>query len=128
MRKALIKKNGLVLLALVSLLGLCELALADDGIVISSQPDIEQGRETYQAHCLECHGVQGNGDGPRAATLASRPGKLVSPAMENKTDDELLAILAEGVPQTTMRGWSDQLSEDDRRNVLAYVRSLAFAP
>ena len=128
MRMTVIKKNWLSILVMISFLGLGEQAQADDGIVISSQPDIDQGKEIYQAHCLECHGTKGNGDGPRAATLAFRPGTLVSPAMENKTDDELLVIIAEGIPQTAMQGWNDRLSVDDRRNVLAYVRSLAFSP
>jgi mono/diheme cytochrome c family protein len=85
---------------------------------------LEQGRDIYRIHCQECHGEEGRGDGPRAALLAPRPGNLVSAATSTKTDEELLAILAQGVPRTAMRGWSDQLSENERRNVLAYVRSL----
>ena len=128
MRKHAFKQFWLVFIMVTSLLRWGGLVIADDAVEISSQPDIEQGQEIYQVHCLECHGVHGYGDGPRAATLEHPPGTLVSSAMDNKTDDELLVILAAGVPQTTMRGWSDQLSLDDRRNVLAYVRSLAFSP
>ena len=88
------------------------------------QPDGEQGRELYRIHCLECHGAEGRGDGPRAALLAPRPGNLVSAATSSKTDEELLEILAKGVPRTSMRGWSAQLSDQERRNVLAYIRTL----
>ncbi len=103
-------------------------ALGDDDVEVSSQPDIDQGREIYQTHCLECHGASGHGDGPRATTLAPRPGNLVSAATSAKTDDELLAIITQGVPRTAMKGWKGQLSLDDRRNVLAYVRSLVHFP
>lgn len=91
---------------------------------VGVQPDSEQGRDLYRVHCLECHGAEGRGDGPRAALLAPRPGNLVSAATSTKTDEELLQILAKGIPRTAMRGWSDQLSEDQRRNVLAYLRTL----
>jgi mono/diheme cytochrome c family protein len=97
---------------------------AEDRVEVVSQPDIDQGRDIYQIHCLECHGIKGHGDGPRATTLAPRPGNLVSAATSSKTDEELLAIITNGVPRTSMQGWKDHLSLDDRRNVLAYVRSL----
>ncbi len=101
---------------------------SSDSTMTASQPDIDQGREIYQKFCLECHGVGGKGDGPRAPMLAPRPGNLVSAATSTKTDDELLAILADGVPRTAMKSWKDRLTLDDRRNVLAYVRSLVHFP
>ena len=97
---------------------------AEDCVEVVSQPNIDQGRAIYQIHCLECHGIKGHGDGPRATTLAPRPGNLVSAATSSKTDQELLAIIINGIPRTSMQGWKDHLSLDDRRNVLAYVRSL----
>ena len=100
------------------------LAYAKDQLEITSQPDVEPGRDIYRIHCQECHGAEGRGDGPRAAMLAPRPGNLVSAATSAKTDDELLAIIAKGVPRTAMEGWNDRLSADEQRNVLAYVRSL----
>jgi mono/diheme cytochrome c family protein len=96
----------------------------NEALDIVSQPDLEEGRHLYRIYCVECHGAEGRGDGPRAPMLAPRPGNLVSAATSTKTDEELLDILAHGVPRTAMRGWKDQLSEDERRNVLAYIRSL----
>ena len=113
-----------ILLIGMSFLWWNNLAGAQDMIEVSSQPDIDQGRKIYETHCLECHGVQGHGDGPRATTLAPRPGNLISAATSSKTDDELLAIITNGVPRTSMQGWNDRLSLDDRRNALAYIRSL----
>jgi mono/diheme cytochrome c family protein len=97
---------------------------AEDLAEVVSQPDIDQGREIYQAHCLECHGVKGHGDGPRATTLAPRPGNLISAATSSKTDEELLATITNGVQRTSMQSWNDRLTLDDRRNVLAYIRLL----
>ena len=71
---------------------------AEDNVEVSPQPDIEQGREIYQAHCLECHGVKGHCYGPRTTTLAPCSGNLVSSATSSKTDDELLGIITQGAP------------------------------
>ena len=118
--------NRWILVIGMSFLLWTNLAGADDMIEVSSQPDIDQGREIYQAHCLECHGVKGHGEGPRATTLAPRPGNLISAATSSKTDEELLAIITNGIPRTNMQGWNDRLTLDDRRNALAYIRS--FVP
>ena len=112
---ALILINGLVI---------SDLAASYEPRDVGAKSDGEQGRDLYRIHCLECHGTEGRGDGPRAALLAPRPGNLVSAATSTKTDEELLEILAKGVPRTAMRGWSDQLSDEEQRNLLVYVRTL----
>lgn len=127
--RSVVRKHGLKpkwwVLLIVMGAGECwGLALAGDVVEVIPQLDIEQGREIYQARCLECHGEQGRGDGPRAALLAPRPGNLVSAATSTKTDEELLAIITRGIPRTAMQGWEKELSENDRRNVLAFIRSL----
>ena len=97
---------------------------ADESVEVVSQPDLDQGKDVYRTYCLECHGPTGHGDGPRAVTLAPRPGNFVSAAISSKTDEELLASISEGVPRTAMQAWKERLSIDDRRNVLAYIRSI----
>jgi mono/diheme cytochrome c family protein len=104
-------------------------AFPNESLETAPQPEIERGRDIYQKYCQECHGAEGRGDGPRAPMLAPRPGNLVSAATSAKTDEELLAILARGVPRTAMEGWGDQLSDVEQRDVLAYIRSLVhFQP
>lgn len=95
-----------------------------EGAAESSIDAMARGKALYERYCADCHGVTGHGDGPRAALLAPRPGNLVSAGTSSKTDPELLRILRDGVPRTAMKGWKDQLSERDRRDVLAYIRSL----
>ena len=108
----------------VALTGWAGLVWAGAASESTSQPDIEQGQAIYQKHCVECHGTGGRGDGPRAALLAPRPGNLVSAATSTKTDEELLEIIERGVARTAMRGWEKELTTEERRNVLAFVRSL----
>ncbi|MDR4494258.1 MAG: cytochrome c [Nitrospirales bacterium] len=108
----------------IGLIGWAGLVCASNAVEESSQPDVKKGQSLYQIHCAECHGEGGRGDGPRAALLAPRPGNLVSAATSTKTDQELLSIIARGVPRTAMPGWETILWEEDRRNVLAFIRSL----
>ena len=107
------------------LLIVCLLPFAVSGAAAEPlPPDLKKGQEIYKKYCVECHGEQGRGDGPRASTLAPRPGNLISAGTSAKTDRELLRTITNGVARTAMRGWKDQLTEEDRLNVLAFIRSL----
>ena len=39
-------------------------------------PDVDEGRELYERHCMVCHGPAGKGDGPLADELKVRPADL----------------------------------------------------
>ncbi len=82
------------------------------------------GRTIFEQHCVSCHGIQGRGDGPEAPFLSPRPASLISAATSVKSDKELLAVIADGKPRTSMPAWKDRLTEAQQREVLAYLRSL----
>jgi len=82
------------------------------------------GRRIYEQRCADCHGPQGRGDGIKAPFLSPRPGNLVSAATSAKSDKDLLKIIANGRPRTAMPAWKDELSDDEQREVLRYIRSL----
>jgi len=90
----------------------------------------EQERVIYVERCAVCHGPQGLGDGPEAPFLSPRPTSLISAGTSVKSDAELLAIIiANGKPRTAMPAWKDLLSDEQRRDVLAYIRTLVrFQP
>lgn len=90
----------------------------------ATHSSINQGQAIYEQRCASCHGPQGRGDGPQAPFLSPRPGNLVSAYTSVKSDTELLTIIANGKPHTAMPGWKDRLSEEERKEVLAYIRSL----
>lgn len=106
-----------------TLLALLGIALAS----VAAPPDQaawERGRVIYEQRCLDCHGPEGRGDGSKALSLSPRPGNLVSAATSAKSDQDLLKIIANGRPRTAMPAWKDQLSDEEQRQVLAYIRSL----
>ncbi|MGE3151544.1 MAG: cytochrome c [Nitrospiraceae bacterium] len=84
----------------------------------------DRGRAIYLEHCLSCHGLSGNGDGAEAPYLSPRPASLISAATSAKSDKELLQIIDQGKPHTSMRAWSGMLTNEEQRDVVAYIRSL----
>ena len=91
----------------------------------SAQPDgrpIERGRVVFEQRCVPCHGAQGRGDG--YPFLKPPPADLSAFATRNRTDAELLVTIRHGHPDTAMGAWRVVLSEDESRDVLAYVRTL----
>ena len=95
--------------------------------ILSGNP--KHGARIYQQLCLRCHGEKLDGRGPEAQDLKAMPTDLQSASSRTKSDWELLVIVAHGVMFTPMHGFRDKLSEQDIRDVLAYIRTEApFRP
>jgi mono/diheme cytochrome c family protein len=92
----------------------------------ATEASVARGRELYGQLCAACHGVQGRGDGPLARTMVPRPSDFRLHMVEGHTDAQLFDWLSNGVPDTAMQGFADQLSVEDRWNVLNYLQT--FAP
>ncbi len=86
--------------------------------------DPAKGKVIYQQRCVACHGPQGKGDGPTGKVLVPPAADFTSAASRKKTDAELLKIIENGKPPTAMIAWKGQLSDEDIRHVLAYVKTL----
>jgi cytochrome c oxidase cbb3-type subunit 3 len=102
----------------------CVVLLAVTVIMAAVPIATERGKAIYQTRCLECHGVEGRGDGEKAPFLSPRPGSLVSAATSAKSDRDLLRTIQSGKPRTAMPAWKDILTEAEIEEVLLYVRSL----
>jgi cytochrome c oxidase cbb3-type subunit 2 len=111
------------------------ISLLSAGFIQFSTPSLAAGQEVdevYQRHCTACHGEKGDGDGPAAYLLYPKPRDFTSgvfkfrstPTGAPPTDDDLLLTLKRGVSGTSMPTW-DRLSEKERRDVIAYVKSFS---
>src|SRR5215470_13431322 len=95
--------------------------------------DVKAGRELYVRHCATCHGESGRGDGASAASFASKPADLTDGRLMNALPNEFLHNLimhggpAEGL-SPGMPPMSAYLGDDQVRQVIAYVRSIATPP
>ena len=86
---------------------------------------LEQGRVYYAQLCMSCHGTHGDGLGEWAYRVAPRPANLTRERTRRRSDAQLYEIISEGLPGTAMIGWKRQLSDGQRRQLVAYVRSLS---
>ncbi len=94
----------------------------------------KKGKEIFDMRCVGCHGVKGKGDGPSADRLRPRPRNFkiarykFTYTMFGKLpqDDTLFKWISQGLPGTSMPAWSGKLSDEDIRNVIAYIKSTAI--
>ncbi|NBF18612.1 c-type cytochrome, partial [Pseudomonas sp. Fl4BN2] len=65
-----------------------------------SVTSITQGTRIYNAACASCHGADGRGEGPLAATLTRWPPTVVGPLLGRHADGELFWHIAHGMQDT----------------------------
>lgn len=81
------------------------------------------GRDIYQQNCQSCHGITGKGDGPAAVALNPKPFDLTVHAPLH-TEGELYWWVTNGIPGTAMVGWESKLTDLQRWQVVAYIRTI----
>jgi mono/diheme cytochrome c family protein len=95
---------------------------------------LREGERIYREHCAGCHGVKGDGAGPAARFLQPKPRDFTQgvfkfasvPSGEMPRDEDLLRTLVRGLPGSSMPSWQF-LSEQERRAVVAYVKSFSLS-
>jgi putative copper resistance protein D len=85
---------------------------------------IAEGARLYRAHCAACHGETGAGDGPAAPGLPRRPADLRAPHTNQHTAGDLFWWLTHGIPRGGMPGFGEQLTVDQRWDLVNFVRAL----
>src|SRR5690606_2476044 len=85
----------------------------------------KNGKVLYELHCATCHGEQGMGDGPDTQFLTVQPANFLSLNSRSKTDEELMSMITYGSAFSPMHGWADRLTEEERWDIVRYIRLLA---
>jgi cytochrome c oxidase cbb3-type subunit I/II len=81
-----------------------------------------RARDLFASNCLTCHGdSEGKEDRQPNPTLAPQPTNF---SLVRPTRAYAEVALRDGVPGTAMPPWKDKLTEDERRSLARYVRSL----
>ena len=88
-----------------------------------------RGESLYNQYCATCHGL--NGEGQPNWKTRNADGSLPAPPHDDSghtwhhADDLLVDIIANGsgFPQSTMPTFGDQLSDDEIRAILAYMKT-----
>ena len=93
---------------------------------------IEAGKRVYFTKCVWCHGVNGAGDGPGADRLWPRPRNFNAGTFKIRhtasgqlplIEEDLLKTVTHGLPGSAMPSWEGILTEQQMKDVLAFVTS-----
>jgi putative copper resistance protein D len=86
---------------------------------------VAAGSQLFAAHCVSCHGATGHGDGPLARGLQRPPADLTAPHTALHTAGDIFWWLTYGKPPGVMPGFAGQLSEEDRWDLINFLRTLS---
>ncbi len=113
---------------------------AVSGAVLAAYPanrltaqDTTAGKIVYVKWCAGCHGDAGAGDGAAARYMLPHPRDFTgaiyqirsTASGELPTDADLLRAIDQGLPGTAMPGWKTRLSDRERRDVLAFLKTFS---
>ena len=95
--------------------------------------DTTAGKAVYVKWCAGCHGDNGAGDGEAARYMLPHPRDFTgaiyqirsTASGELPTDADLLRAVDDGLPGTAMPGWKTRLSDRERRDVVAYLKTFS---
>ena len=87
--------------------------------------NFEQGEAIYKKHCLKCHGMTGEGNGPEASSLIVPPANFQSAESRSMTNDELRSAIVWGFAFSPMHGWWDRLTRSEISEVVRHIRKMA---
>jgi len=84
---------------------------------------VSTGKDLYAKHCKSCHGKDGLGDGPKAATLGTSCSDFTTKDFQAQSDGEIFYKVSTG--RDKMPSFSKTLPEDaDRWALVNYLRKL----
>ena len=104
------------------------------GLAQAAPGSAETGEQIYTMRCIGCHGEDGDGLGPAAERLSPPPRDFTSGQYKITTtvfdemvpqDEDIFRMISDGMPGTSMPGWSDLLSEQTIWNLVAYLKTFA---
>jgi copper resistance protein D len=87
-----------------------------------SAGSIARGEPLYRRYCGACHGAEGHGDGPAAASLPVRPPDL-SEHWYHHREGDLLWWLQHGIAGTAMPGFGARIGDDRLWDLLNFLRA-----
>jgi mono/diheme cytochrome c family protein len=94
----------------------------------SSPKIVEQGKALYHGKgtCFNCHGKDGDGNGPLAAQLDPSPRNFQHDGFwRHRTEGEIFWVIKNGSVGSSMVGFNEQLTDEEIWSLIQYMRSFA---
>ncbi|MBY0517313.1 MAG: cytochrome c [Bacteriovoracaceae bacterium] len=84
------------------------------------EDSVARGKALYVAHCIECHGSMGQGDGEKATDLKRKPADLKKLAQQVAHFKFYMSI---SQWENKMPGWKEHFDESQREDLVAYIKT-----
>jgi len=99
---------------------------------MGSEKQIAAGKQIYLQKCAQCHGEEGDGQGPGALNLNPPPRDFTGAVYKIKTTPggmlattrDLVNIIRKGLPYTSMPAWP-RFSEEELLSLAYFIKSFA---
>lgn len=88
---------------------------------MGNQQAVAQGKATYDRTCTACHGPDGTAGERAPAIVLSGAGTALR---GQRSIEQILAVVRNGIPGTGMPAWGTRLSNDDILKLGAYIGAL----
>jgi cytochrome c oxidase cbb3-type subunit 3 len=89
----------------------------------------ETAADNYRAYCVQCHGMQGNGNGINVRDMSVVPRDHTdAKAMSARSDESLFKVIKEGGSSISksvlMPPWGGTLSDEEIKDLVQHLRML----
>ena len=118
-------RNTSIASALLLLAGVAVLTISMSSRAVAG--NVDSGKAVYVESCAKCHGNTGAGDGRAGRSLEHKPTPFNDKA-KLSPDDKLFKATREGGKAVGQSGEMEgfpKLSDDQVRDVIAYIKTLA---
>jgi cytochrome c553 len=104
------------------------MVLGSTAFAFELKGEAAKGEAKFKLLCVSCHGEKGAGDGAASAALNPKPANFTDPKRWAEVSDEYVyKMIKEGGAANgkspLMVSWKSSLSEQEIRDVAAYVRA-----
>ncbi len=86
---------------------------------------LERGQQQYNAHCVPCHGFDGEGEGMIVRRGYSKPPSYHEEQLRNQPHGHYFDVITNG--WGAMPSYADQVYPRDRWAIIAYIRALQLS-
>ncbi|MGI8406679.1 MAG: copper resistance protein CopC [Thermomicrobiales bacterium] len=114
---------GIMLLLQARIDPILAVAAGDGAINPNDVAMVERGKGIYTTSCLTCHGADLRGDGPAGAGMQPPPADFSQPHTMVHSDEDLVYWIENGKQGTAMPAFGSKLSDQDVRDVLAFIKN-----
>ena len=91
----------------------------------ANNKNLARGEAEYKIFCMNCHGLQGKGDGHlyTSKLFTAKPTDLSGAYIQDKPDGEIYHIITIGSLSGLMGAHGGQIKPDDRWKIVTYVKN-----